>query len=100
MQDLQQGPNGKPVVVTGDLNCAHHEIDIHNPKGNLRSAGFTQEERDSFGQQVLGHARLVDSFRQQHPGVVGYTYYRWASSCMYCATDRICVDLCGYLQGR
>lgn len=32
---------GKPVVLTGDLNCAHKEIDIHNPKGNLRSAGFT-----------------------------------------------------------
>lgn len=33
---------GKPVVVTGDLNCAHKEIDIHEPKRNLRSAGFTQ----------------------------------------------------------
>lgn len=32
----------KPVVVTGDLNCAHKEIDIHAPKRNLRSAGFTQ----------------------------------------------------------
>jgi hypothetical protein len=31
----------KPVVLTGDLNCAHHEIDIHRPKGNERSAGFT-----------------------------------------------------------
>ncbi|WIA12732.1 hypothetical protein OEZ85_006370 [Tetradesmus obliquus] len=77
LKELQQGPGGKPVVLTGDLNCAHCEIDIHNPKGNLRSAGFTQEERDSFGQQVLGHAGLVDSFRQQHPGVVGYTYYSY-----------------------
>lgn len=32
----------KPVVLTGDLNCAHQEIDIHDPKRNLRSAGFTQ----------------------------------------------------------
>ncbi|KAF6251643.1 Endonuclease/exonuclease/phosphatase [Scenedesmus sp. NREL 46B-D3] len=76
MQGLQHGPSGSPWWSPGDLNCAHQEIDIHNPKGNLRSAGFTQEERDSFGQQVLGHAGLVDSFRQQHPGVVGYTYYR------------------------
>ena len=34
----------KDVIVTGDLNCAAHPIDIHNPKGNLRSAGFTQVE--------------------------------------------------------
>lgn len=66
----------KPVIVTGDLNCAHTEIDIHNPKGNLRSAGFTQEERDSFSAQIIG-AGYVDTFRRQHPGVVGYTYYSY-----------------------
>eukprot|EP00899_Mesostigma_viride_P018317 jgi/Mesvir1/26487/Mv25604-RA.2 len=38
----------KPVILTGDLNCSHREIDIHNPKGNLKSSGFTAEERASF----------------------------------------------------
>ena len=39
---LQQLAKTKPVVLTGDLNCSHQEIDIHAPKRNLRSAGFTQ----------------------------------------------------------
>jgi len=64
----------KPVVVAGDLNCAREEIDIHNPKGNLKSAGFTPEERASFAEQYMGNG-MVDPFREQHPGVVGYTYY-------------------------
>ncbi|GFH06745.1 DNA-(apurinic or apyrimidinic site) lyase [Haematococcus lacustris] len=60
------GYREKAVVVAGDLNCAHQEIDIHNPKTNLRSAGFTQEERDSFGTRLLGAretggAGLVDA---------------------------------------
>lgn len=96
----------KPVVVTGDLNVAREEIDIHNPKGNLRSAGFTQEERDSFARHLLGTstppagtdsgegpqggsvgassaaaAGMVDTFRRQHPGVVGYTYWTHKFNC-------------------
>lgn len=139
--------------MTGDLNCAHQEIDIHDPKGNIRSAGFTQvlanvsspicdhmscthllllmsatfitqrallspcdgqhstltlsypppvttitvavdwlgkkqmsmsacslcvqEERDSFGAELLGRAGLIDTWRAQHPGIVGYTYYSY-----------------------
>ncbi|KAF3546659.1 hypothetical protein DY000_02002312 [Brassica cretica] len=64
----------KPVVLTGDLNCAHEEIDIYNPAGNKRSAGFTIEERQSFRENFLDKG-LVDTFRKQHPGVVGYTYW-------------------------
>lgn len=120
--------NGKPVVVLGDLNCAHQEIDVYAPKKFTRAAGFTQvgcegsnhtplqgrvwcvtaaagsvqvtlqlawsmlrllfqtcawftccpvlqEERDSFGSEILRGAGLVDAWRAQHPGVVGYTYY-------------------------
>lgn len=67
--------NGKPVVVLGDLNCAHQEIDVYAPKKFKRAAGFTQEERDSFGAEILGGAGLVDAWRTQHPGIVGYTYY-------------------------
>jgi exodeoxyribonuclease-3 len=67
---------GKPVLLTGDLNCAHKEIDIHSPKTNLKSAGFTIEERTSFGKNFINECGMVDSFRAQYPGqVVGYTYF-------------------------
>ncbi|KAE8716989.1 DNA-(apurinic or apyrimidinic site) lyase [Hibiscus syriacus] len=64
----------KPVILTGDLNCAHEEIDIYNPTGNKRSAGLTIGERQSFGTNFLSRG-FVDTFRKQHPGVVGYTYW-------------------------
>ncbi|KAH9614311.1 hypothetical protein KSS87_008812 [Heliosperma pusillum] len=64
----------KPVILTGDLNCAHQEIDIYNPAGNKRSAGFTIEERESFENNFLTKG-FVDTFRKQHPDVVGYTYW-------------------------
>ncbi|TXG70392.1 hypothetical protein EZV62_005327 [Acer yangbiense] len=66
----------KPVILTGDLNCAHQEIDIYNPAGNRRSAGFTDEERQSFGTNFLSQG-FVDTFRAQHPDVVGYTYWAY-----------------------
>ncbi|CAA7057184.1 unnamed protein product [Microthlaspi erraticum] len=71
---IKELEKSKPVVLTGDLNCAHEEIDIHNPAGNKRSAGFTKEERESFGANFLDKG-FVDTFRKQHPGVVGYTYW-------------------------
>lgn len=55
----------KPVVVCGDLNVAHKEIDLKNPKTNTRNAGFTQEERDKLT-SLLGRG-FVDSFRLLHP---------------------------------
>ena len=70
---------GKPVVVCGDLNCAHEEIDIHDAKRNARSAGFTREERDSFGARLLGDGddglALVDTFRKMYAHTRAYTYY-------------------------
>ncbi|XP_051134090.1 DNA-(apurinic or apyrimidinic site) endonuclease, chloroplastic [Andrographis paniculata] len=71
MKELEQS---KPVILTGDLNCAHQEIDIFNPAGNKRSAGFTDEERDSFQRNFLDKG-FVDTFRKQHPNAVGYTYW-------------------------
>ncbi|KAL3625567.1 hypothetical protein CASFOL_031021 [Castilleja foliolosa] len=71
MKDLEKS---KPVILTGDLNCAHQEIDIYNPAGNKRSAGFTDEERKSFQTNFLDRG-FVDTFRKQHPDVVGYTYW-------------------------
>ncbi|XP_078182822.1 apurinic endonuclease-redox protein isoform X1 [Carex rostrata] len=64
----------KPVILTGDLNCAHEEIDIFNPAGNKRTAGFTIEERESFEKCYLSKG-FVDTFRKQHPNAVGYTYW-------------------------
>ncbi|KAK3039636.1 hypothetical protein RJ639_027227 [Escallonia herrerae] len=71
IKDLEKS---KPVILTGDLNCAHEEIDIYDPTGNKRSAGFTAEERQSFETNFLNRG-FVDTFRKQHPGVVGYTYW-------------------------
>ncbi|KAK9845495.1 hypothetical protein WJX81_007950 [Elliptochloris bilobata] len=65
----------KPVIIAGDLNCAHTELDIHNPRSNLKSPGFTPEERESFGRLLLGTCGFVDAFRARHPGVTAYTYW-------------------------
>ena len=55
----------KPVIVCGDMNVAHKEIDLKNPKTNTRNAGFTQEERDRM--TVLLDNGCVDTFRLLHP---------------------------------
>ena len=65
----------KPVVVCGDLNVAHQEIDLKNPKSNRRNAGFTDEERESFGR--LLSAGFTDSFRFFYPNLEGA--YSWWS---------------------
>ena len=55
----------KPVIFCGDLNVAHREIDLKNPKSNLRNAGFTQEERDKM--TALLDSGFIDTFRYFHP---------------------------------
>ena len=55
----------KPVIVCGDMNVAHNEIDLKNPKNNRRNAGFTDEERAKFT-ELLG-AGFTDTFRHFHP---------------------------------
>lgn len=65
----------KPVVVCGDFNVAHQEIDLANPGANRRNAGFTDEERSGFG--GLLHAGFADSFRELHPDARGA--YSWWS---------------------
>ena len=55
----------KPVVVCGDLNVAHQEIDLKNPKSNRRNAGFTDEEREKFS--LLLDAGFTDTFRYFYP---------------------------------
>lgn len=65
----------KPVIACGDLNVAHTEIDLKNPKTNRRNAGFTDEEREKFS--VLLDAGFIDTWRYQHPGVE--QVYSWWS---------------------
>ena len=65
----------KPVVLCGDLNVAHEEIDLKNPGPNRGSAGFSDQERAKFGQLLA--AGFTDSFRSLHPGVTGA--YSWWS---------------------
>ncbi len=65
----------KPVIICGDLNVAHNEIDLKNPKTNRRSAGFTDEERGKFTELLA--AGFVDSFRHFYPDLEGI--YSWWS---------------------
>lgn len=65
----------KPVIICGDLNVAHQEIDLKNPKTNRGNAGFSDEERGKFGELLA--AGFVDSFRHLHPDEVGA--YSWWS---------------------
>ncbi len=65
----------KPVVICGDLNVAHQEIDLKNPKANRGNAGFSDEERESFQKTLdLG---FTDTFRHLYPDVTGA--YSWWS---------------------
>ena len=65
----------KPVILCGDLNVAHNEIDLKNPKTNHHSAGFSDEERAQFT-NLLG-AGFIDSFRHFYPDATGE--YSWWS---------------------
>lgn len=55
----------KPVIMCGDMNVAHQEIDLKNPKSNRHNAGFTDEEREKFSE--LLSAGFTDTFRYLHP---------------------------------
>ena len=65
----------KPVVVCGDMNVAHQEIDLKNPKTNTRNAGFTDEERAKMT-QLLGSG-FVDTFRYLHPEEIQYSWWSY-----------------------
>lgn len=65
----------KPVVFCGDLNVAHKEIDLKNPKSNRHNAGFTDEEREKF--TALTEAGFIDTFRYFYPDLKGV--YSWWS---------------------
>ena len=72
---LQELDQKKPVIACGDLNVAHQEIDLKNPASNRGNAGFSDQERESFGK--LLEAGFTDTFRYRNPDVTGA--YSWWS---------------------
>lgn len=72
LNDLRKN---KPVIVCGDMNVAHQEIDLKNPKTNRRNAGFTDEEREKM--TALLQTGFIDTFRHFYPDVTGA--YSWWS---------------------
>ena len=65
----------KPVIVCGDMNVAHQEIDLKNPKTNHKNAGFTDEEREKMT-QLLSNG-FIDSFRTLYPEQVTYSWWSY-----------------------
>ncbi len=65
----------KPVIYCGDLNVAHEEIDLKNPKTNRGNAGFSDEERGKFT-ELLG-AGFADTFRRLYPETVTYSWWSY-----------------------
>lgn len=73
---LQELDKKKPVILCGDLNVAHQEIDLKNPKSNLNNSGFTPEERGKM--TTLLESGFVDSFRHLYPEREGaYTWWSY-----------------------
>ena len=65
----------KPVILCGDLNVAHEEIDLKNPKSNRQNAGFTDQERAKF--TLLLNSGFIDTFRTLYPDQVTYSWWSY-----------------------
>ena len=65
----------KPVILCGDLNVAHEEIDLKNPKTNRKNAGFTDEERQKMTQFLANG--FIDTFRTLHPDAPTYSWWSY-----------------------
>ena len=80
----------KPVIFCGDLNVAHKEIDLKNPKTNRKNAGFTDEERGKFTEML--DAGFIDTFRYFYPdqeGIYSWWSYRFSASKECRVADRL-----------
>lgn len=80
LEHLQELEKAKPVLFCGDLNVAHNEIDLANPKANIGKHGFTDEEREGF--DAFEKAGYVDTFRAAYPDKTeAYTWWtHWANA--------------------
>ena len=72
---IKELEKSKPVIFCGDLNVAHKEIDLKNPKTNKRNAGFTEEERLGFDNYI--NAGFIDTFREFEKGEGHYTWWSY-----------------------
>ncbi len=72
---LKNLEKSKPVILCGDLNVAHKEIDLANPKTNRRNAGFTDEEREGMSNTIK--AGFLDTFREFNPDGGNYTWWSY-----------------------
>ena len=72
---LQRLDAVKPVVLCGDLNVAHEEIDLKNPSSNRHNAGFSDEEREKFTELLA--SGFTDTFRSLHPDEVTYSWWSY-----------------------
>lgn len=73
---LQSLDAKKPVILCGDLNVAHEDLDLKNPKTNHHNAGFTDEERGKFSELLA--AGFLDTYRTLHPDATGaYTWWSY-----------------------
>ena len=91
------GEEKKPVIVTGDMNVAHEEIDLKNPKTNRKNAGFTDQERRKFTE--LLDAGFIDTFRYFYPdaeGIYSWWSYRFSARAKNAGwrIDYFCVSEC------
>ncbi|GAA6530321.1 MAG: exodeoxyribonuclease III [Prevotella sp.] len=75
LQYLKELDAKKPVIICGDMNVAHEEIDIKNPKTNHKNAGFTDEEREKM--TVLLSNGFIDTFRYKYPEQVTYSWWSY-----------------------
>lgn len=75
LEYLKYLEKSKPIVYAGDLNVAHEEIDIKNPKTNIRNAGFTIEEREAFS-NLLNNG-FIDTFRNLYPTTIKYSWWSY-----------------------
>ena len=72
---IEELDSNKPVIYTGDLNVAHNEIDLKNPKTNHFSAGFSDEEREKFS--LLLNSGFTDTYRKLYPEKVEYSWWSY-----------------------
>jgi exodeoxyribonuclease-3 len=71
---IQHHSTKKDIVLCGDLNVAHEDIDIHSPYTNRNNAGFTDRERLSFG-LLLHNTNMIDAFRYMYPTTIKYSWW-------------------------
>ena len=79
MKWLNEIKQAKPVIFCGDLNCAHQEIDLANPKTNRKNAGFTDQERAALDRMV--DADFIDSFREFDDSAEMYSWWTYRMNC-------------------